>query len=176
MTQNKEGEMNILIKKDHNYRSNHFLNRFTVGYKWSEAYTVKFDVSCQYHLTANETQVNKLVGVGHVHHHLNSIRVGWRWNYRIGLFELVAYRYRNGRVDYAPLCNVPVNKEVDIIITYKYEKGSIVTVVYCSGSSVQFVWKTEHWYEKIPFLYECFPYFGGYMPAPNDIRISIKRL
>lgn len=166
----------VLIKKGNNNRSNHLLTRFKLGWRFFDIYMVRFDASAQYHLKANKTQVNKLIGVGHVHHHINSIRVGWRWDEELCKVELVGYRYRNGRMDYAHLCYVDINRDIELRIMYEYDHGTINTIVSCGFDSVRYVWNAQRWYEKIPFLYECYPYFGGYMPAPNDIRISIERL
>lgn len=165
---------NILIRKDHHFRSNHLLTKFKIGWSWQQRYFVKFDETAQYHLVANRTQVNKLVGVGQVHHHLNSIRIGWRWDENRSKVELVAYRYRSGKMDYAHLCFVDINKEFEVIVRYEYKDGEITSIVWCGNNRVCYLWKVNKWYEKLPLLYECYPYFGGYMPAPYDIRIFIE--
>lgn len=166
----------IKIPQGWHWRVNHLLNRFKIGRHMQQSYLVRFCGSCRYELSENKTQVNKLVGVGHLHHHLNSIRVGWRYNADRDQVELLAYRYKNGVRDYIHCCWVEVNDIVSVDVDYTYSKGAITASVVCDGGSVQYEWKVQHWYEKIPFLYECFPYFGGSQPAPHSININIERI
>lgn len=170
--------MNIKIRKGCHWRSNHLLTRLHVGREWRLRYAVTFDASAQYHLMANRTQVNKLVGIGVVHHHLNSMRIGWRHTDEKGL-ELVAYYYYNGRRGYRPLLDhVEVNRPIWIEVTVKFNKsGYVQAEAAVNGSTYCMeVWRLMKWWERIPVMYECFPYFGGMVPAPNDINIKINRL
>lgn len=170
--------MKILIKKDNNYRSNHLLTRFKLGNKWRRRYMVEFDSSAFYHLVANRTQVNKLVGIGHLHHHVNSVRVGWR-NTERGTIELVAYIYKNESMEYHHIADVGINEKLNLEITYSYSNATdtIFATISLNGvTRLAHSWCAVKWYERIPFLYECFPFFGGYMPAPHNITIQIKRL
>lgn len=170
--------MIIRINKGCNYRANHLITRFKIGNYWKKTYRVIFDASCQYHLRANKTQVNKLVGVGQVHHHLNSYRVGWRCLDN-GKIELVSYCYEKGEMKYKPIGEYSINVPITIGIEYKYNAKlcSVCAYIYINGTCVSAnFWTLEKWYEKLPFLYECFPYFGGYMPAPQNIKINIQKV
>ena len=169
--------MNIKIKKGCHWRCNHLLTRLHIGRAWKRSYVVMFDASAQYHIMANRTQVNKLVGIGHVHHHLNSVRVGWRNTDENGL-ELVAYLYHNGDRSYKSIAtNVAVNKPMLIDVEYKTNKeGYVQAEIRIDGISRSVdVWKSMKWWERLPVMYECLPYFGGLVPAPHDINLCICR-
>lgn len=165
--------MIVRIKKDRHYRSNYLLRPFKFGREWSREYVVAFDDSARYELTDNKTQVNKLLGVGQMFHHWNSVRIGWR--YRNEKIELFLYKYTNGQRLYFHVCSAAIGEEIPVLVNYTI-KGKKASYRLKIGNIVSFYeWEIERWFERIPFLYECFPYFGGVMPAPQEIKIKINK-
>lgn len=166
--------MIVRIKKDRHYRSNYILRPFKIGRTWEKHYTVVFDDSTRYELEENKTQVNKLVGVGHLFHHFNSVRIGWR--YHEGVVELFAYRYQNGQRTYFRLLDVKIGESVDIRIEYKIKGGKAEYLMQVGNIVSHYSWRIDKWWQCIPFVYECFPYFGGIMPSPQNISINIIKV
>lgn len=163
--------MIVQIKKDRHFRSNYLLRPFKIGRTWEKHYTVVFDESARYELDENKTQVNKLLGVGQLHHHLNSIRVGWRFNG--GVVELFAYRYENGERVYFRLLDVKIGEPVEIRVEYKISRARVKYSIKIGHVMSHHEWEITKWWQRIPFMYECFPYFGGVMPSPQNISINI---
>lgn len=166
--------MIVRIKKNRHYRSNYILRPFRIGRTWERRYTVVFDDSARYELEDNKTQVNKLVGVGHLFHHFNSVRVGWR--YREGVVELFMYRYQNGQRTYFRLIDVKIGESVNVRIEYKTKGGKAEYLMQIGHIISHHEWTIEKWWQRIPLLYECFPYFGGIVKAPHDINILINEI
>lgn len=166
--------MIIHIEKGNHYRSNHLLTKLKIGRSWCQKYTIRFLSSAEYELSENKTQVNKLVGCGQLHHHFNSIRVGWRYSVAKNCVELFSYSYTNGERHYTFLKDVKIGQDFNVIVEYE-AKGKkslyriLVDEILCYNS-----WELTKWWQRVPLLYECFPYFGGTMPAPKNINILIK--
>lgn len=165
--------MIVRIKKGHHYRSNRLLTAWKIGFTWSRTYEVTFDNSCRYTLEENKTQVNKLLGVGQLHHHFNSIRVGWRWSELYNAVSLLVYSYRNGQRLYFWAKDVAVGEKIPITVDYTVKEKNAAYRLQIGNIVSSFNWKIEHWWQRFPLLYECFPYFGGSQPAPQQININI---
>ncbi|MCQ2349109.1 MAG: hypothetical protein MJZ98_01355 [Paludibacteraceae bacterium] len=127
-------------------------------------------------LSANQTQVNKLFGIGQVFHHWQSMRIGWRWDLEKSMVELVAYWYNNKVRDYVHICYVKLYQPTDMMVSVQIVDGAVIFRCYVGESFVTRAFVIKERWQKVPIFYECFPYFGGYMPAPQNIGISIKNI
>lgn len=171
--------MNIRIKKGNHYRSNHIITRCHFGKEWSINYVVNFTKSCRYELTDNTTQVNKLVGISLLpHHHVNSIRIGWRWDTTTNQIEFLSYKYHNCVRSYKHICYVSLNEDTIINVSAKLSQNKMFWTYtvkvnnYLFDSDVHIIGEKL---SKIPVMYECFPYFGGIKSAPQDITIKLYK-
>lgn len=128
--------------------------------------TVAFHPSCKYLLGADQSDWNKLIGIGFFpHHQRNSYRFGWRYSPERGMVEIGAYWYQEGqRMDYA-ICHVPFNRMIRFSL--HYQDGLIIWKVgEDAGHITRGAW---------PWLgYKLGPWFGGNRPAPHDMKIEMQ--
>jgi len=107
---------------------------------------------------------NKLIGLSDsYHHHVNSIRLGWRWNNGL---ELMAICYRNGNREIRPICFIEpdVDYEFSIMIhKYTYQ-------IMTAGQIQFFTRKSKWWFVR----YWLFPFFGGQSKSPKEFKIEIN--
>lgn len=134
------------------------------------AFRATFDESARYSLgdPSLQSNINKLMGFSDcsTHHHTNSARFGWRW-YNDQL-EIHAYSYVDSvRVhQYVATVNIGEENLYEIAATtdaYTFslngeEKVSIPRAETCNGG----------------MNYLLYPYFGGSVPAPHNVRIKIE--
>lgn len=117
-----------------------------------------FTPSCEYELTKNIGQINKLVGLSNgIDHHTNSIRIGWVFNE--DKFDLYAYYYYKGDRNQHKMVSVETNE----VFTYSINISE-------SGYNIN-INDTEHIIEAsqdIKTSYILWPYFGGEEPFPNE--------
>ena len=140
--------------------------------------SVLFDKSCLYELTSNIGQVNKLLGRSEGLHHSQSARFGWRC---VGSqVELLAYCYVNGIREEKVLGLVDVGQWVGLklSISKDYYRFTVtradkmkVSVLYISKKSENINWRVQ--FSRL-FTYRLYPYFGGIISAPHDIKIQVK--
>lgn len=179
----------IKIKKKHHFRN--FLSdifpRISFSKRMETEYYVQFDHSCKYLLDSNKTQVNKLLGIGHIHHHLNSVRLGWRYVEDLDKIELLPYYYENGKRIIVKNDQFPERKlyincgetvKVKFIYAFNNNLNYVQGCIYINDNLYDInLWFNNNDYIKgLPFLYECFPYFGGSVPSPHDMTIYIERI
>jgi len=112
----------------------------------------RFDESARYlGRTVYESEmINKLGGFGNIFHHRNSIRLGWRYD--------------------------PIN-DVILLYIYEYRKGErleprLVDKVRI-GQTKKFRLKSDKafWFGRFNF-----PWWGGKVKAPHDIKIKLSYL
>jgi len=141
----------FLLKRNHN-----------VGY------IVQFTPSCEYDIGDDQMDINKLFGVGYFpHHHKDSVRFGWRWIGGIGLVELMAYWYKDGKRDSRHICYVGVGTKIKCEL--KIEENHAAFIVDGVGYAIIP-------FEKKRICYLLHPYFGGNKVAPHDIEIKMERI
>ncbi|GCC53275.1 hypothetical protein SanaruYs_35180 [Chryseotalea sanaruensis] len=134
------------------------------------AFYAKFDESCRYIFEETSFQdcKNKLLGFSDCNnmHHENSARFTWQWfNNQM---EIYAYCYVNGERIEKFIGVVELEKEnrYEIELTpdaYLFklndqESVSITRSATCTKGMYYMLW----------------PYFGGTLPAPHDMHLSIK--
>ena len=111
---------------------------------------------------------NKLLGFSDCNslHHVNSARYAWQWNNN--QLEIYAYCYVQGVRNEAFLGTVAIGETATYLLeinphayvfTFKDKRLEIERKSDCNVGVYQMLW----------------PYFGGQIPAPHDVRIYLKR-
>lgn len=178
------------IKKNFHY-SNGFFNKIKISIKnFSFLKTPKemkiicnFTDSCIYIDNQKPGQINKLYGVYCLHPYYESARFGWRSNglNRIEIFSFVhsnsikdlILSVINGRpkFEYTKMIDCKISENVHMHLATKNDKyifkyfddnGNYATSIIKRKSGLRF-----------PFWFRLFPYFGGKLKAPHDIKIMI---
>jgi hypothetical protein len=129
-------------------------------------FKVQFDESAKYDLNDPENQwdVNKLIGISDGGlHQKNSARFGWRWvNNNL---EILAYTHYNGNFYFEKITDIEIGKEYDCILILD-DKYTFI----CDGKIVTM----PRWMDFKTKNYYLWPYFGGDLEAPHDIKIKVK--
>lgn len=129
-------------------------------------FKVQFNESAIYDLNDPENQwdVNKLIGISDgALHQKNSARFGWRWV--DNNLEILAYTHYKGNFYFKKITNVEIGKEYDCILLLNDNYTFIcndITITMPRDMNI----KTNNYY--------LWPYFGGNLVAPQDIKIKIK--
>lgn len=127
-----------------------------------------FTNSCEYVLTENIGQINKLIGLcdGMTGVHKNSIRIGWEYD---KVFKLYSYYYIDGIRGHDYITSVETNEvfSFDVRInkdSYYLSINENVVVIPHNISKVS--------------AWQLYPYFGGDAKNPNDndMVIMIKTI
>jgi hypothetical protein len=139
---------------------------------------VYFFQNCTYQLSTNYDQVNKLFGFSQGYHHWNSARIGWRCTDGENI-ELLAYCYIDGVRIIKPMikckpetwvfCNIQ-NKSSKYVCKAMSPNGDSITVSIDKAKKI-----TIYSFFKL-FIYRLFPYFGGSVPAPHDMKLYLIKL
>jgi len=134
------------------------------------SFTAKFDPSCQY-LFENQgfqDSKNKLLGFADCSslHHENSARFSWQWLH--DQLEIYAYCYVNGvRVEqFVGVVAIGEENHFEIKLLdtqYVFTLNNEQPVVIERGTTC-----------NTGVYYMLWPYFGGTLPAPHDVHLSIK--
>lgn len=138
----------------------------------------KFSKDCIYPNSYGKYQINKLSGVAfgipnifnifnNRSTHQNSFRIGWRPlnSEKIGL---IAYYYINGKRYEKNMISVLPEKEYYCDI--KFNKSKINVKV----DNVKFEYYYNNNKNYRVFGYRLFPYFGGLIPAPHNMKIYLS--
>ena len=139
---------------------------------------VYFLPNCTYQLSTNYDQVNKLFGFSEGYHHWNSARIGWRCTDGEKI-ELLAYAYINGQRIIKPMitcrpetwvfCNIQ-NQPSKYIFKALDPSGNNITVSIDKPKKISI-----YSFFKL-FIYRLFPYFGGSISAPHDMKLYLLKL
>ncbi len=139
---------------------------------------VMFSKSCTYKLDENYDQVNKLFGFSEGFHHWNSARFGWRCLDGENI-EILAYCYVNGERIITPMMKCKTDSWIFCNIQNKKDKYIFKTLDIRNNGFVTYVDKPikKNIYSLFKvFIYKLFPYFGGKIAAPKDMRIFMVKL
>lgn len=159
----------FLIRTGEHYASPRLVEQFSAG---KLAFKAKFDESAMYDLgdPSLQSNHNKLMGFSDCNsqHHVNSARFAWRW-YNNEL-QIWAYCYVDSARIEEFVATVSLNKE------YLYEIAVTPTsyVFYLDEERKVEVPKAQICGEGLSYM--LYPYFGGTVPAPRDVRIEIQLL
>jgi hypothetical protein len=131
-------------------------------------YEVTFTPSCVYYIRQDQSDINKLFGIGYFpNHSQNSVRFGWR--YGVGNWvDIFAYSYINNERIYNLIGMVEIGKAHTFMIT----PGQSSHTLQVLGKGI---------YHTVPLYrqgagYLLRPYFGGNQTAPHDIEINMREL
>lgn len=120
-----------------------------------------FSASCEYELTENIGQINKLTGLSNgLDHQKNSIRIGWV--YENGAFDLYSYSYYNGERTEQKLTSVLTDE------VFSFKIGIELNRYYIIINGVEY--NTPVSFDELDNSYLLYPYFGGKEPFPNSIH------
>lgn len=134
------------------------------------SFDAKFHPSCKYIFeeTGYQDSKNKLLGFADCNsmHHENSARFGWQWLH--DQLEIYAYCYVNGeRIEkFVGVVAIDEINHFEIRVLqneYVFSLNNEIPVVVTRGSSC-----------NVGAYYMLWPYFGGTLPAPHDVQVSIK--
>lgn len=129
-------------------------------------------------LPKNFDQINKLYGFSEGFHHWNSARIGWRCIDGVNI-ELFAYAYVNGERIQKQMIKVRVEDTILCCIQKKIGKyvfkanqlnGQSITV------SIDIPRKFTFYSLFKLFIYRLYPYFGGAIPAPQNMSICVIKI
>jgi hypothetical protein len=117
---------------------------------------------------ALQSNKNKLMGFSDCNsmHHENSARFGWQWF--DNKLEIYAYCYVNGERKEEFIGTVNINEEN----LYEIQITDDAYVFYLNNERVSTIERGTVCDQGI--YYMLYPYFGGSVPAPHDVRIDIS--
>lgn len=151
----------------------------TVGI-WFGKKTIRRDItfypSCKYNLNDEDQEdINKLFGIGYLpHHHIDSARFGWRYDFVQKKFIISAYCYIDEQRIVKDICTVDVMQTCTYIID-KQETGYEFKVQPKHfPSQVKSVWLPLYHTKYIS--YPLGFYFGGDKKAPHSMMIEMKKV
>ncbi|MFW5847594.1 MAG: hypothetical protein ACOCVF_01565 [bacterium] len=158
---------------------------FGLTFKKKLKFKAKFDKSCLYSYSKHiqdRYDVNKLFGFSTTwYHHKQSSRVGWRCLDNENI-ELFSYIYTGGKLllEYLkePIAIVKPNEEFTFEITdsetfCSFEFKRIIEKEKEINHNVKVIDKSPDWFL---FHYYLFPFFGGDLTAPHDMKLYIDIL
>lgn len=129
------------------------------------AYSVTFMPSCRYDIGEEQSDINKLFGVGYFpSHHVDSVRFGWRYDVASGMIEIMAYWYHNRVRGWESIRYVAIGARNQLVLRrlgYCHELwvGPLRHIVDVPSRLIGFA---------------LGPYFGGNLTAPHDIEIKLE--
>ena len=128
------------------------------------AYKVQFTPSCRYDIGVEQSDINKLFGIGYLpSHHRNSVRFGWRYDKASDMIEILAYWYKNGVREWRSLKFIAIGARYPMVLM---RLGDIHELWIGAERHIVDVPS-----QQVGFLLR--PYFGGNMTAPHDITINL---
>ena len=143
-------------------------------------YSVKFTESCRYFIREDQSDINKLFGIGYFpHHKYHSARFGWRYDISSGQIEVFAYVRLKGKKNWKSLglYYIGTNYEFSLNRPNPHKKWYCNETVFAThlpnGNDFRSIKTTS--YPK-PYGYILGPYFGGNHKAPHDIEIIMERV
>lgn len=157
----------FLIRTGEHYSTPRLMETFESG---KLAFKATFDESAKYQLSDASLQdsKNKLMGFSDCNslHHENSARFAWQWfNDRL---EIYAYCYVDSMRVEKFIGPVDLNEEN----LYEIAATGTEYVFYLNGEKKAAVTRTAQCNDGLNYM--LYPYFGGTLPAPHDVRIAIE--
>lgn len=151
--------------------------------KIKEKKEIVFTESTIYDIGKDQSDINKLFGFGYgLHHHIQSDRIGWRYNPTKKEIELFLYSYEHiDGLTYRQktyICSVNINDVLTIELR-SVEKDGYRNVYVNVNNKTQLTQKnisTIIKHEHTMFGYKLGLYFGGNQKAPHKMKIKIKKV
>ncbi len=168
-----EGYDSYIIKKGKHFS---LRNQSFIPYKISLAprllrFDVVFLAGCDYE-EVSEDDIHKLYGVNYgFDHHYRSVRIGWRYHRVYKMIELFTYAYVKGKRVMKHLMLVKQYEDVSISMYHSHRNEVQIQVDQGEKKALE----TIKGIDQAGIRFKLFPYFGGNIVAPNDIKILIKQ-
>lgn len=168
-----QGWQAIKIRQGH-----HFTAEFPYRVLFRRAelrYQMRFDTTFRCNVPQRDRYaINKVFGIGFLHHKLNSARLGWVFNPDTEKLELWAYCYVNTRRRFRKLTEVVWNGIYDCSLAVDYEQKTVTFLLLePDGKRIQH----EVTYDWLPPIqYRLRPFFGGTKPAAHDINFQLREI
>jgi hypothetical protein len=149
------------------------------GYKFQLApkllrFEAIFSEGCNYDSTLVEDDINKLYGINYgFDWHYRSVRIGWRNDSHNDVIELFAYSYVKGKRIFKHLSYVKQYEPIKISMNHNTKENQVEILVDREGRDK--VYHIVKGIDKSWIRFKLFPYFGGNMTSPNDMKIIIKQ-
>lgn len=126
---------------------------------------IKFLSGFDYNIK-NQKDTNKIVGLSDGwFHHINSVRLGWRWNLIENRIEIMTIVYSNKKRTISHLCFTDggVESDYEIILNKNNYTFRFDNIVYIAHRSSR--WNF--------YRYCLYPFFGGKEKAPKEIKLEL---
>lgn len=119
--------------------------------------------------------INKLYGISYgFDNHWRSVRIGWRYNENIRIIELFSYAYVKGKREIKWLMNCQLNESIFVTL-WKEPKQPIVRISIKEGEDGKAVIYAVEGIDMGWLRIMQWVYFGGTFPAPNTMKIFIRK-
>ena len=181
-SKNLSGFEAFVIKKSRHYSLR--INRpFPSEYKFALApnvlrFTAIFADGCKYESENPDIidDINKLYGINFgINWHRDSVRIGWRYNANLRVIELYLYSYVKGKRKFSHLMNVHTFEAVHFTMFHARKVDKVIVEVCTSNEDGETTTTDAVIGVKNSWIrFKLFPYFGGNMPAPQDMKILIR--
>lgn len=143
-------------------------------------YNIKFTESCRYFIREDQSDINKLFGIGYFpHHKYHSDRFGWRYDISSGQIEVLAYVRLNGKKNWKSLGLYYIGTTY----VFSLNRPNPHKKWYCNETFFATHLPNFNDFRSIsttsypkPYGYLLGPYFGGNQKAPHDIEIIMERV
>ena len=156
-------------------------------FKWPEliseidvSYNITFTESCRYFIREDQSDINKLFGIGYFpHHKCLSARFGWRYDISSGMIEVLCYLRINWQKTWSSMGLYHIGKEYNFTLSRPnpHKKWYVNQHCFTTMLTNQNDFRTNQVYcPPNPHGYLLNPYFGGNQVAPHDIEIKMERI
>lgn len=143
-------------------------------------YKITFTESCRYFIGEDQSDINKLFGIGYFpHHRYLSARFGWRYDIASGMIEVLTYRRMNWDKTWTSLGLYFIGKEYifELCRPNAYKKWYLPEHCFNASEANGNDFRTTNVYcPPQQYGYLLGPYFGGNQKAPHDIEIIMQRI
>lgn len=157
--------MRFLIKKGRHYPNITF-PVFRFSRVLDGTFYLKGDFS---YAVPKQKDTNKLIGLSDgIHHHTNSIRIGFRWDPVKEKTELMSIRYVNGTRYIDPITFIDTNT----LYYFRIEIKKSHYLLSINNKTVSLLRESKWFLPRIVLK----PYFGGTATAPKDFNFKINLL
>lgn len=135
-------------------------------FKKSLSGSFRFKSGCEY-VIDKQKDMNKLIGLSdNWHHHMDSLRIGWRYDLKKKTVELSYIVYKDNARHIGYLQHITINKEYNFKVEILEDKY----VIQINGNTT-YIERSSKWCGP---RYKLNPYFGGTTKSPNEIIIDIS--
>ncbi len=144
---------------------------FGITFKNKIEILAKFDANCLYDLGTNDNyDINKLFGFStEYNHQKQSARIGWRCLDGENI-EILTYTYNNSvRTTETVLGRVKPGQEFECSI----EDIETDYIYFFKGNGYTVKVRDAKQKDTVLFKYLLYPYFGGNIPAPNNMTMYV---